>query len=113
MVADLKGVGQNYQDHAAVCEDVFFHNTEVDVIDHAKTETLATALQFLLGGKGQFGFLIFVYLFNINNANHKAAECFLCAFEPGTNFQLVFDGLENSLSAVPTLFGPECTFSLR
>ena len=74
VVADLKGVGQNYQDHAAVCEDVFFHNTEVDVIDHAKTETLATALQFLLGGKGQFGFLIFVYLFNINNASHEGSE---------------------------------------
>ena len=56
---------------------------------------------------------MFIYSTSTMQAMRVPSECFLCAFEPGTNFQLVFDGLKNSLSAVPTLFGPECTFSLR
>ena len=56
MIADLQGVGKNYQDHGYVGEQVLFDNTEaVELLDAAKAQSKTSLLQYLFRGKGKPG----------------------------------------------------------
>ena len=54
-MSDLKGVGQNYQDHSAIPEQIIFDNTEdVELFDLRKAQTIPSVLTYLIRGKGKF-----------------------------------------------------------
>ena len=67
-MADLKGVGQNYQDHSSIPEQIMFDNTEdVELFDIKKAKTVPSVLNYLIRGKGKsWQFLnLTVYYFSI------------------------------------------------
>ena len=54
MVADIQGVGKNYQDHAYIAEQIYFSNAEsVELLDAAKAQSASSLFQYLLRGKGK------------------------------------------------------------